>query len=310
MTYKYLIAKFSSMRRIFCILIIFISSYAGSAQQLDSSGILAKSAHLTLISNKFSFTEGPAVDKKGNIYFTDQPNDKIWKFDVKKKLSLFLDKTGRSNGLYIDRKGNLLACADEHDQLWSIGKHKKITILIKNFEGKKLNGPNDIWADNLGGIYFTDPYYQRSYWSRTAPEVDGEKVYYLAPGGKSLLVVESLLKKPNGIVGTPDGKYLFVADIGANKTYKYTIGNAGKLEEKILFCNQGSDGMTLDNKGNVYLTGDGVTDYDNKGSKLGHIPIPAKWTGNLCFGGKDKNMLFITASESIFTISMNVKGVE
>lgn len=83
-----------------------------------------------LISNKFSFTEGPAVDKKGNIFFTDQPNDKIWEYNIDGKLSLFLEKTGRSNGLYFDKKGDLLACADEQNQLWSISPEKKLLYLL------------------------------------------------------------------------------------------------------------------------------------------------------------------------------------
>jgi len=103
---------------------------------------------------------------------------------------------------------------------------------------------------------------------------------------------------------------LYVADIGANKTYKFTIAADGKLTSKTLFVNQGSDGMTLDANQNVYLTGQGVTIYNKYGIKLGHIAIPEPWTGNLCFGGPHKDQLFITASTAIYTLQMNVKGVE
>ena len=156
----------------------------------------------------------------------------------------------------------------------------------------------------------TDPYYQRDYWARNQSDLDGEKVYYLPKNSKQPIIVDADLKKPNGIVGTPDGKYLYVSDIGAGKTYKYTINANGTLSNRQLIINQGSDGMTLDARGDIYLTGKGVTIYNPVGIKIGHIAINEPWTGNLCFGGRDKDVLFITASTAIYTLKMNVKGVE
>jgi len=118
------------------------------------------------------------------------------------------------------------------------------------------------------------------------------------------------VNKPNGIVGTPDGKTLYVSDIGDGRTYAYAIGAGGRLLGRRLFCMQGSDGMTLDERGDVYLTGDGVTVYDPEGKKIAHIPVPEGWTANLCFGGKDRRTLFITASEGVYVLRMRVKGVE
>ena len=109
----------------------------------DSVPVVAPGAKLQQISSQFTFTEGPAVDKKGAIYFTDQPNDKIWKYETDGTLSLFMDKTGRSNGLYFDKAGNLISCADEKDELWSIAPNKKITVLLTDYKGQRLNGPND-----------------------------------------------------------------------------------------------------------------------------------------------------------------------
>lgn len=281
-----------------------------NAPSLDSIKVVAAGARLQLVSKQFAFTEGPAVDKKGNIYFTDQPNDKIWKYDINGKLSLFMEKTGRSNGLYFDHKGNIISCADEKNELWLINKKGKVTVLLTGFQGHRLNGPNDLWIDAKGGIYFTDPYYQRDYWDRKKPDIEGQKVYYLPKGNKAAFIVDSLLMQPNGIVGTPDGKFLYVADIRANKTYKYQIADDGKLMNRQLFVAQGSDGMTLDNQGNLYLAGGGVTVYDSAGIKVGNIPVPAAWVGNICFGGRDRTTLFITASESVYTLQMQVKGVE
>lgn len=285
-----------------------------SAQMKDTTltgdAIILKGTTPKLVSSQFKFTEGPAVDKAGNIFFTDQPNNKIWKYDVNGNLSVFLDSAGRANGTYFDKKGNLIACADEHNQLWNISPKGKVKVLIDLYKNMHLNGPNDLWIDNKGGIYITDPYYQRPYWQRKATELDGEKVYYLPKGKKELIIVADDLQKPNGIVGTPDGQYLYIADIKGNQIYKYHINADGSLSDKQLFANQGADGITLDNRGNLYLCGNGVTVYDPKGDKILHIPIPAKWTANICFGGRDRSTLFITASESVFILPTLVKGVE
>lgn len=275
--------------------------------QKNSGPVIADGATLQLISNQFSFTEGPATDKEGNVFFTDQPNNKIWKYDINGKLSVFLSDAGRSNGMFFDKNGNLISCADEHDQLWSISPEGKITVLVKGFHGHLFNGPNDVFVTPDGLIYFTDPYYQRSYWTRKAPDLDGQKVYFLKEKNNAVIVIDDL-KKPNGIVGTPDGKYLYVADIEGNKTYKYTIAEDGMLKDQKLFTDQGSDGMTIDKEGNIYLTGNGVTVYNSDGMKIEHIDVPAKWTGNITFWGKERNYLFITASENIYMIKMKVKG--
>ena len=280
------------------------------AASFDAASLIASPGVPRLISRQFSFTEGAAVDKKGNVFFTDQPNNKIWEYDLNGQLTLFLDSAGRSNGMYFDGKGNLVTCADEHDQLWSISPDKKITVLMKDYQGHRMNGPNDLWIDAAGGIYFTDPYFQRPYWDRTHSDLDGEKVYYLPKGKKVPVVAADNIVKPNGIVGTPDGKYLYVVDAGASKIYKYRISGAGHLTDTAVFVEKRADGIVLDEKGNLYLAGDGVTVYNPAGKKVAHISIPEKWTANLCFGGKEKKDLFITASQGLYVIPMNVRGVE
>lgn len=277
---------------------------------MQKSSIIAKDASPQLISNQFKFTEGPAADKYGNVYFTDQPNDKIWKYDTNGKLSVFLDKTGRSNGMYFDKKGNLISCADERNELWSISPAKKIKVLVSDYKGQLLNGPNDLWVHPNGGIYFTDPLYKRDYWTREGTRIEKEQVYYLAPNAKEPVAAADNTKKPNGIIGTPDGKYLYVADIGDNKTYKYAINPNGTLQQPQLFAAQGSDGMTIDDRGNIYLTGKGVTVYNPQGKEIEQIDIPANWTANVCFGGKNRDKLFITASESVYILDMQVKGAQ
>lgn len=277
----------------------------------QQSGIIAEGAKPQLVSNQFSFTEGPAADKKGNVYFTDQPNDKIWKYDTEGKLSVFLDKAGRSNGTYFDKKGNLITCADEHNEIWSISPDKKVTVLLKGYAGHTFNGPNDLWIDKKGGMYFTDPYFQRDYWERKSPDpgIKGEKLYYLPKGKKEAILVDPEIKKPNGLIASPDNKYLYVSDMGSKAIMRYDINADGTLSNKKEFAKDLSDGMTIDNQGNVYLAGKGVIVYNPEGKKIEQIDVPAKWTANVCFGGKNKDILFITASESVFILPMKVKGV-
>ena len=283
-----------------------------SAQIMDSKSIVAPGAQVEKLGDGYKFTEGPVADKDGNIFFSDQPNNTIIRWDAATgKFSTFLNNAGRSNGMYFDAKGNLISCADEDNQVWSIDKNGKATVLVKDYDGKLLNGPNDLWVDPKGGIYMTDPLYKRDYWKRDpAMQQDGEHVYYLSPDHKKLVRVDDKLKKPNGIIGTKDGKKLYVADIGDNKTYVYDIAKDGSLTNRTLFVSKGSDGMILDEEGNLYITGDGVTVFDKKGEKIAHFPIHKGWTANLCFGGKNNDLLFITAETAVYGLKMKVKGVK
>jgi len=278
--------------------------------QGDTSALIANGATLQRVSNQFGFTEGPAVDKQGNIFFTDQPNDQIWTYGVDGSLSLFLNETGRANGLYVDNAGNIIACADAKGEVWRITPKKKVTVLYKAPKSKRLNGPNDVWIDAKGGIYITDPYYQRPYWKHKLPKRNHQNVYYLPSGKKTVIAVDTALKQPNGLVGSPDGKWLFVSDIGDGKIYKYGIETNGSLTNRVLFAEVSCDGMTLDSQGNLYAAGNGVTVYNSSGTQVEHISVPARWTSNVCFGGKERNNLFITASEAVYTLQMQVKGVE
>ena len=278
---------------------------------MDDASIVKNGAKLIKIGSGFIFTEGPAVDKMGNVFFTDQPNNTIVKWSANSgQLNIFSDNSGRANGLYFDSNGNLLACADMDNQIWSFSPDGKHKVQLDSYDGKKLNGPNDLWIHPNGGIFFTDPLYKRNYWTRNPDkQQDGEHVYFMSQDGKKVERVETTLVKPNGIVGSANGKLLYVADIGGKKTYSYRINKNNQLIDKKLFAEMGSHGMTLDQKGNVYLTGDGVTVFNKKGGKIAHIPLSARWTANVCFGGADKSTLFITAMDGLYTLDMNVKGL-
>ena len=262
-----------------------------------------------MLSTNYSFTEGPAANSKGEVYFTDQPNDKIYKWDwTTNKVSLFSDHTGRANGTYFDANDNLITCSDNKGEIWKFSNDGKVEVLTTNFDGKRLNGPNDLWIDANGGMYFTDPLYERDYWQNFKQEINNRSLYYRSSNGT--ITKLDTFSQPNGIIGSETLKKLYVSDIDANKTYVYDILGNGKLSEKKLFCELGSDGMTLDSKGNLYLTGKGVTVFDPNGKRIINIPIPEEWTSNVTFGGQDFKTLFITASKSVYTLEMNVSRIK
>ena len=291
----------------FSILLLLISVFS-CTQKNSLDRIINRGDKVEKLAGGFLFTEGPASDADGNVYFTDQPNDRIMRWSAQGKLSVYLEPAGRSNGLSFDSKGNLWACADEKNELWCISPDEKITIIPSGYQNKPLNGPNDLWNTPDGGVYFTDPFYKRTWWDHDSMPQTCQAVYYLAPDHKTVVRVIDDLQKPNGIVGTPDAGTLFIADIKGNKTWKYTINKDGSLSNKTLFCGKGSDGMTIDTKGNIYLTGAGVSVFDRNGVFLGTIPVPESWTANVCFTGKDMKTLFITASKSIYMIRTLIKG--
>ena len=288
-------------------LVVFLMIFASVSAQEDED-IVAKGAELKQVGNTFDFTEGPAVAKDGRVYFTDQPNDKIYVWDENDGISLYKEGTDRANGMYFNTKGQLVACADGKNQLIYFDENKNIHVLYEKYNGKLLNGPNDVWIRPDGGIYFSDPYFKRDYWDPArGEEQDKRGVYYLSPDGKIKRVIEDYVM-PNGIVGTPDGKTLYVSDMYGRKVWKYKIESNGDLTEKTLFVEQGADGMTIDNKGNIYLALRRVQVYSPDGKLIKEISVP-ETPSNLCFGGKNRNILFITARKGVYTLEMNVHGV-
>jgi len=295
------------MKKMFTIL-LGLTVFFASAKK-DVPGLIAKDAEVKQAGSGYSFTEGPAVAPDGKVYFTDQPNDRIYVWDEKAGVSLWLEGTGRSNGMYFNSRGRLVTCADEKNQLCYFDENKNRVVLHEGFDGKHLNAPNDLWISPLGGVWFTDPYYHRPWWPEGQKEIQEVRgVYYLSADGKITRVIDDF-KTPNGIVGTPDGKTLYVADIQADITWRYDIQPDGSLSNKTLFAPKGSDGMTIDYEGNVYLTSGKIWVYNSKGELIQEIDFPEK-PANVCFGGKKRNILFVTARTGVYTLKMNVKGVQ
>jgi len=274
-----------------------------------SRRVVTPGATLEKLAGGFDFTEGPTCDADGNVFFTDQPNNRILKWSVDGRLSTFLQPAGRANGMCFDAAGHLIACADERNQLWSIAPDGAVSVLASEYGGKRLNGPNDVWVRPDGAIYFTDPFYERSWWTHDTMPQDGQHVYFLSADRRKLVRVIDDLVKPNGIIGTPDSKTLYVADISAGRTYRYDIAPDGSVAGKTLAVDQGSDGMTLDHEGNLYLTGEGVGVFDQAGRQIERILVPdERWTANVSFGGKGRQTLFITASTGLYAVATHVTG--
>lgn len=287
---------------------MYVGLFTSCASFNDSVSLISKSSVPVQVSKQFSFTEGPSADSKGNVYFTDQPNNAIYKWTWKdNSVQLFSKNTGRANGTFFDSEGNLITCSDENGELWKFNVHDgSHVVVMKNIEGKRPNGPNDLWIDSSNGIYFTDPLYERHYWKDFKQEIPTRHLYYRNTNG-NITTFDSFVQ-PNGIVGSNKQGKLYVSDLYAEKTFVYDIVGEGKLSNKRVFCEMGSDGMTLDEKGNLYLTNKGVTVFNPEGKKILHIPINEDWTGNVTFAGRDFKTLFITASKSIYTLKMNVAG--
>ena len=266
-------------------------------------------SELVKLAGGFTFTEGPAVDAQGNVYFTDIPNHLILIWTLDDKLDTFRINSGRANGLYFDNDENLLACEGEKGQITSTSPDGDYKSIATQYDGKRFNQPNDIWPDGKGGVYFTDPQYGGE---DTELPQDGMHVYYINPTHTSVIRVCDDFEKPNGVLGAPDGKILYVTDAQAGKTYKYDIQEDGSLANKTLFVEVGCDGMTIDKAGNVYLTTSGkqaVDIFSPSGKLLESIVVPEE-PSNLCFSGRDRNQLFITARTSIYRIKLNTKGVD
>lgn len=267
----------------------------------EKKSVVAEDTKVEKLAGGFRFTEGPAVDADGNIFFTDIFNNRIHKWSLDGKLSTFRENSGGANGLFFDKDGNLLAC-EAGGRLVSIDPNGSVTVLADKYNDKKFNSLNDLWIDPNGGVYFSDP----RYGSRSNTEQDGDYVYYLSPGQDRIIRVVDDIVWPNGVIGTEDGKKLYVTDYAERKTFEYSINEDGTLSNKKLFAPEGLDGMTLDNQGNVYLTtNEGVAVYNSSGEKIETIAVPERTT-NVCFGGKDRRTLFITAGKSLYSLRMRV----
>lgn len=263
-----------------------------------ASSLSLSAGELTVLRDNFQFTEGPAAETNGAVFFTDVRAARIYVLRPDGSIELFRENSGGANGLYMDAGGNLLACEGDNQRLTSTSPDGQITVIAEQFDGKPFNKPNDLWIDPAGGVYFSDPAY-----GRTETSQDGEHVYYLRPDRSEVIRVVSDFVRPNGLIGTPDGKTLYVADHGDAKVWRYSIRADGRLNEKTLFVKAASDGMTLDAEGNLYVTQDSVLVFNPAGEQIHEITTPSRPT-NVTFS-KDGHTLYVTARSSFCKVDMD-----
>ncbi len=275
--------------------------------------LIDRKAQLTKVGGDFGFTEGPVWDDAGFLYVSDESQNKIFRLflDGRKEEVISL---GDPDGNTYDRQHRLIDCASVLRAIIAVTPEGKYTVLADHFEGQKLNSPNDVVIGPDGAIYFTDP---------TLDLVKGEKqeipfqgVYRLDDkGGLKLLTKD--LTQPNGLAFSPDGKHLYVDDDDSNQLNirVYDVASDGSLSNGRIFGEEKGaphegvpDGIKVDRKGNLFITGPkGIWVWDPQGHHIGTIEMPEQ-PANLAWGDKDDQTLYITATTSVYRLRAKTRG--
>jgi gluconolactonase len=291
----------------------------------------------TTVAARVALLEGPAVDAKGNLYFSDIYNNRIYAMTPQGQISVFRDDSGRTNGNTFDDQGRLISC--EGAEQGPGGRRRivrtdlktgTVEVLTERHEGKRYNSPNDVCVDTKGRIWFTDPYYSED---RSTLEMDAEAIYRIDPDGTvTRVLAQPEIERPNGLAITPDARTLYVVDShtrpgGNRKIWAFDVAEQGTLTNRRLVFDfgkgRGGDGVRLDVEGRLWVaagiafprhsgeTADvppGVYVITPNGVLLGRIPIPEDLTTNLTFGGPDRKTLYVTSGKSIYRIPLAVSG--
>ena len=295
-----------------------------AASATAQSPLLARGAQWEKVASDLKFGEGPAWHPDGYLIFEDVPNSKTLKLDAAGKVSVFRENTSNANGQAFDRERRLIACEgndpDRGRRLVRLEKDGTLTVLAEKYEGKRLNSPNDLTVDRRGNIFFTDPRYSK----RESMEMDKEAVYRVDAAGRLTRVIDTLTR-PNGIAVTRDGRTLYVADNaspgGVVQLWAYDLDVSGGVSRgRVVYDfggGRGIDGMTLDGKGRVWATagtkdkaGIYVFEPDLKREKARlatFIPMPEDPT-NCTFGGRQRDVLYVTTISSVYRIRTAVRG--
>ncbi len=271
-----------------------------------------------------AFTEGPTVDRDGNVYFSEMVNQRIMKLGSDGVLSVFREKSNNANGLVIDPEGRLIACegAESNRNGVRITGTPRVTrtdlrtgqleILAEGSREAPLKGPNDVTIDARGRLYFTDP--------------GGSAVYRIdAPGKVARLVSAPDVERPNGIQISPDDKTLYVADSsappnGVRVLYAFDLQPDGSLRNRRVLYDflkvRGTDGMSVDVQGNLYTSSGsratantGIHVISPQGKLLQIIPIPEDPITNNAFGGPDMKTLYVTAGKTLYKVRTEIAGL-
>lgn len=297
-------------------LVVCLGIYAGASPVCGSDPIpgIGPVGEIRKLHGDLQFTEGPAADSQGNVYFTDIPANRIYQRTAGGQLKVFLEPSGHCNGLMLRGDETLLACSMDGRLIQIDVATKAIKPLAEQYLGKRFNAPNDLVIDHHGGVYFTDPHYRAP-----TPLPQGKTaVYYHAANGKVHEIVSGP-KAPNGVILSPDEKMLYVIPSMQKEMFAYPIKGPGQIGEGGVFCSlkqppnsrgagSGGDGLTIDTAGNLYITSAlGIQVVTPQGKHLGVIEVPER-PANVTFGGKDRKTLFITARTALYSVPMEATG--
>jgi gluconolactonase len=273
--------------------------------------LIAKDAKLETVATGFGFTEGPVWDKSGFVYVSDEEINKIFRVypDGHKEELIAL---GDPDGNTYDRQLRLIDTASVLRAIIRITSDGKYTVLADHFEGKKLNSPNDVVIGPDGAIYFTDPTLDLV--KGETQEIPYQGVYRLDDSGKVTLLTKDLTQ-PNGLAFSPDGKRFYVDDSAEKNIRVYDVQSDGTLTNGRIFGdekgNKGEgvpDGMRVDRKGNIFVTGPkGIWVWDPQGHHIGTIAMPEQ-PANLTWGGPHYDTLYITATHGVYKLHTKTKG--
>lgn len=266
--------------------------------------LIKPGAELRKLHGGFAFLEGPVADAEGNLFFSDIPSNRILKWSIDGQLTTVLEGSNGANGLAFDRHGNLVICEEQGKRVSMLRPDGSMEVLAEDYQGAPFNSPNDLWVDAENGIYFTDPNYDEP----ANQTQDAQQVYYISPDRSTVSRVTSDMQRPNGIITAPENDRLYVADTEYDQVFVYEIIDTGNLGARQTFADTGSDGITLDEQGNLYTAwGDGIKIYNPDGNLIYTLPMPERPT-NMAFGGADQRTLFITGRQSLYAIDMTVRG--
>lgn len=298
------------MEKIKIIVLIMVVLSMAPASMVVGQSIVDEEISPEKITEGYEFTEGPVWHDSGYLLFSDIPANTIYKWVPGEEAVEFLKPSGNSNGLTFDEDGNLLL-AQHEGTLSRLTGGQELETIVDNFEGKRLNSPNDLAVKSDGSIYFTDPDFGVSDEDK---KLDFNGVYrHSEENGLELLVDDFDL--PNGIVFSPNENRLYVNDTQNNHIRVFDVDMDGNLMNGRIFAEMeadadgAADGMKVDTDGNLYSTGPGgLWIFSPEGEVLHQIEMPERVT-NLAWGGSDFDTLFLTAPDAVYQLETNAKGV-
>jgi len=300
----------------------------------EINNLIEEDAEIEVLAEGFDWSEGPVWIKDGSfLLFNDIPRNTTYKWSTREGLTIFLRPAGYamgdnppgrelgSNGLFVNPLTGKIVFCDHGNRCLAVLNRENWTksIIVDNFEGKRLNSPNDLVISSKGHIYFTDPPYGLTRPDFPGKELDFSGVYHLHPDGK-LNLVTTELNRPNGIGLSPDEKTLYVANSGKKKIWlAVDVSDDGTTGKSRIFYDAndftknglsgGCDGLVVDASGNIWATGPGgVLVFTPKGQYLGRIETGTS-ISNCCFGGPEGKTLYLTADMYLCRIKVMVKGL-